>query len=280
MTNSNPPAPSRPLRVAAEVLENAVEGPGNHRLVLAIPGWPGAEPGQFVMLSPGGSSEAERTDPLLPRPMAVYRGHAAARGGRAEVEFLLKVTGRGTRLLADLAPGQSIRLVGPLGSAFAPVVPGKRAILVGGGTGIASLYELASRGAADAEVHVILGARSEGDLMGVDDFEALEVDCHITTEDGSRGRKGRVTDALAELLEAPGPPAELFACGPTPMMHACAKIAQEQRLECQVSLENNMACGFGVCLGCAVPVHSGGYSLVCRAGPVYPADQVVWEGLP
>ena len=281
MTNSSPPAPSKALRAVAEVVENEAESPGNHRLVLAIPDWPGAEPGQFVMLSPGGPGEAELTDPLLPRPMAVYRGHAPAPGGRrAEVEFLLKVAGRGTHLLADRVPGQSIRLVGPLGSAFTPIAPGSRAILVGGGTGIASLYELASRGAQQADVQVIMGARREADLMGVDDFLALGVEVQVTTEDGSRGRQGRVTDALGELLEGPGPPARLFACGPTPMMRACAEIAEQKRLECQVSLENNMACGFGVCLGCAVPVHSGGYSLVCRAGPVYPADQVVWEDLP
>jgi len=274
--DAQPPTPT-PIRVDAAVLENHSDGAGNSRLVLDVPGWPGAEPGQFAMLSAGGPAEAARTDPLLPRPMAVYRGHAP---GSGRVDFLLKVTGPGTRLLADSLPGQAIRLVGPLGEAFAPIASGGRAVLVGGGTGIASLFELASRGAADADVHVVLGARTEADLMGAADFEALDLAFHVTTEDGSRGREGRVTDELEALIAASDIPTTLYACGPTPMMRACAEIAERVGAACQVSLENNMACGFGVCLGCAVPVRSGGFSLVCRSGPVYAAEEVAWEGLP
>jgi len=273
------PVPT-PIRVDAEVLENYADGAGNHRLSLEVPAWPGAEPGQFAMLSVGGEGESERTDPLLPRPMAIYRGHAPGpSGGAARVDFLLKVMGRGTRLLADAAPGQLIRVLGPLGQGFAPIQDDCRAILVGGGTGIASLYELASRAASRASVEVVLGARSAGDLMGAEDFEALGVGFHVTTEDGSRGQAGRVTDCLEPLLAASSVPTTLYACGPTPMMRACAEMAARAGVDCQVSLENNMACGFGVCLGCAVPVASGGYSLICRTGPVYAADQVVWEAL-
>jgi dihydroorotate dehydrogenase electron transfer subunit len=269
-----------PIRVDAGVLENHGDGGGNYRLRLEVPDWPGAEPGQFAMLSAGGASEAERTDPLLPRPMAVYRGHAPGRTEEpAQVEFLLKVSGRGTRLLADARPGESVRLVGPLGRGFAPIRDGHRAVLVGGGTGVASLYELAARAVARAQVDVILGARSAGDLMGADDFEALDVAFQVTTEDGSRGRAGRVIDGLEALLASSRVPTTVYACGPTPMMRACAEIAARAGAVCQVSLENTMACGFGVCLGCAVPVRKGGYSLICRSGPVYAADQVVWEGL-
>ena len=270
-----------PIRVEARVLENCADGAGNHRLSLEIPGWPGAEPGQFAMLSAGGEGESERTDPLLPRPMAIYRGHAPGHSGEpARVDFLLKVAGRGTRLLADTEAGQLIRVIGPLGQSFAPIRDDSRAILVGGGTGIASLYELAARGASRAAVDVILGARSAGDLMGAEDFEALGVGFHVATEDGSRGQLGRVTDCLEPLLAASSGPTTLYACGPTPMMRACAEMAAQVGADCQVSLENTMACGFGVCLGCAVPIRSGGYSLICRSGPVYAADQVVWEGLP
>ncbi len=279
-SHDRPPMPL-PIRVDAGVLENAGDGAGHHRLTLEIPGWPGAEPGQFAMLSPGGGSEALRSDPLLPRPMAVYRGHAgAAPGSAARVDFLLKVEGRGTRLLADLAPGQAVRLVGPLGTGFPPIAPGGRAVLVGGGTGIASLFELARRAAGQAEVHVVLGARTASALMGADDFEALDVAFHVTTEDGSRGRTGRVTDVLAELLAPSEPASSLYVCGPTPMMLACSEQAGVAGVDCFVSVENTMACGFGVCLGCAVPVRSGGFSLACRAGPVYAAKEIAWEGLP
>ena len=270
-----------PIRVDAEVLENHRDAGGNHCLTLEIPGWPGAEPGQFAMLKPGGPEESDRTDPLLPRPMAIYRGHAPAQsGGAARVDFLLKVAGRGTRLLAGARPGEFIHLVGPLGGSFTPIARGSRALLVGGGTGIASLYELAARGAKGAEVEVILGARRAEDLMGSDAFEALGVNFRVTTEDGSRGLTGRVTDGLEDALAAAEGPTTLYACGPTPMMRACAEIAARVGVACQVSLENTMACGFGVCLGCAVPVRSGGFSLICRAGPVYGAEDVVWEGLP
>jgi dihydroorotate dehydrogenase electron transfer subunit len=102
----------------------------------------------------------------------------------------------------------------------------------------------------------------------------------ITTEDGSRGRAGRATDGLEARLAASDTPTTVYACGPTPMMRACAEITARAGVACQVSLENTMACGFGVCLGCAVPVRAGGFSLICRAGPVYAADEVAWEGLP
>jgi len=266
-----------PIRVDAEVLENVSLGPDQAKLVLGVPGWPGAEPGQFVMLSAGSSRGVVVTDPLLPRPMAVYRSRSDARG--PQIEVLLRVTGRGTRLIAQTRPGERLRVVGPLGRAFPDPRAGSRVVLVGGGTGVASLYELAARAAANAEVSVILGARSEAELMGRADFEALGIELVLTTEDGSAGIAGRVTDALGPRLEAGGIDA-VYACGPTPMMHACFRQAERAAVACWVSLENNMACGFGVCLGCAVPAPSGGYSLVCRTGPVYPGDQVVWEGLP
>jgi dihydroorotate dehydrogenase electron transfer subunit len=160
---------------------------------------------------------------------------------------------------------------------------GGRPILVGGGTGIASLYELAARLgeqlASPARVAVVLGARTRDDLMAREDFAALGVSLHIATEDGSDGSKGLVTDVLAGLL-AEDSAATLYACGPTPMMRRCAEMAAETGTRCIVSLENNMACGFGVCLGCAAPLAEGGFALVCRDGPVFDATRVNWGGLP
>lgn len=272
-----------PLRADAEVLEIRAEAGEIHRLLLSVPEWPGAEPGQFLMLSAGARAVAERSDPLLPRPMAVFRGHApAARGGRGRIEILCKASGRGTRLIADCLPGQRLRIVGPLGRPFPPVAAGSRAILVGGGTGVASLYELAARAAGQASVSVLLGARSRSDLLAASDFAALGVDLRVTTEDGSAGERGLVTQALAPLLEAAagGPTTTLYACGPTAMMRACAALAAPRGVRCLVSLENGMACGFGVCLGCAVPRREAGYALVCKDGPVFDASEVRWEGLP
>lgn len=271
------------IRVDAEVRANGPEAGGaagaNRRLVLGVAGWPGSAPGQFAMLSPGAAGGAPRFDPLLPRPMAVYR--AAPEPGGAAVEILYKVSGRGTRLLADARPGERVRLVGPLGIGFPLPAAGQRALLVGGGTGIASLHDLAAAARAHGPVVVLLGARSAGDLMGRADFAALGVDLRVATEDGSAGRRGLVTALLEEALAEPAAADDLvYACGPTPMMRAAAAAAAARGRRCVVSLENTMACGFGVCLGCAVPRAGGGFALVCRDGPVLDADAVAWEAAP
>jgi len=267
----------RPIRADGEILENRPEGGVNYRLVLSVEAWPGFLPGQFLMLSPGARTRAERSDPLLPRPMAVYR----VRGdeGGAAVEVLYKVSGRGTTLLSEALPGQRVGLVGPLGRPFAPPAAGERALIVAGGTGIASVYELAARLAGDVPTAVLLGARREVDLMARDDFEALGVDLRIATEDGSAGHRGLVTELLSEELASGGSP-RVYACGPTPMMAAAARLATEAGRPCAASLENHMACGFGVCLGCAAPLAAGGFALVCSEGPVFDASRVAWEALP
>jgi len=269
-----------PVRAEAEVLENIAEGGDNYRLSLAIPAWPQADPGQFMMLSAGAWTEVEQTDPLLPRPMAVFR-QTPLDLTSTRVELLYKAAGRGSRLLSQAREGERIRVVGPLGGSFP--LPGReeRALLVGGGTGTASLYELAARAAETSQVEVLLGARSQRDLMGVSLFENLDVRVHVTTEDGSQGHPGRVTDLIPRLIGDNPDSLSLYACGPTPMMRACASLAEEAGLgRCWVSLENTMACGFGVCLGCAVPLSEGGFSLLCRMGPVYSANDIRWEGLP
>ncbi len=280
------PAPA-PLRTLAEVAANANEGGAHHRLRLRVPEWPGFLPGHFVMLSPGAVGAAPRSDPLLPRPMAVYRAAGEL------VEILYKRTGRGTALLAEARAGERVRLVGPLGRPFPLPLPGERALLVGGGTGIASLYELARRLASDSEPQasggqapardgecvVLLGARRASDLMGRGDFEALGLPLRIATEDGSAGERGLVTELLEGEL-ARGAAARVYACGPTPMMRRCGELAAARGAAAVASLENHMACGFGVCLGCAVPLRSGGFALVCRDGPVFATGDVAWEGVP
>ncbi len=256
---------------------NAREGGANHRMWLRVPDWPGFAPGQFVMLSPGAVGEARRTDPLLPRPMAVFRERETPAG--PEIEVLYKRTGRGTQLLSEAVVGDRVAVVGPLGSGFAPGDAAERALLVAGGTGIASVYELARVERERRTVEVLLGARAADDLMALDDFEALGVEVFVATEDGSRGTHGLVTEVLEARLAA-GPAATVYSCGPTPMMERCAGIAEQHGARCIVSLENTMACGFGVCLGCAAPHRRGGYALVCREGPVFDAADVVWSGLP
>lgn len=263
-----------PIRARAQVVDQRRQG-HHQRIVLRTPHWPGFAPGQFLMLSPGPLGAVPRLDPLLPRPMAVYRASPIG-DGAADVEVLYKRSGRGTRLLADAKPGETVAIVGPLGHGFPDPEIGTRAILVGGGTGIASLYELAARLARASSPRVLLGARSADDVMGLSDFRGLGVALDVATEDGSLGTRGLVTELLEQALSDAGP-ATVYACGPTAMMRRAAELAMQSSRPCFVSLENPMACGFGVCLGCAVPRAEGGFRLVCRDGPVFEASEIAWE---
>ena len=275
------PSAHPPIRGHGLVVSNVVDGNG-HKLRLRVHDWPGALPGQFVMLGAGAEASVPRRDPLLPRPMAVYREHRV--DGAFEIELLYRVVGRGTTLLSEAEEGDYVSIVGPLGEGFPVEAVGGPALLAGGGTGIASLYELARTLArAGRDVVVMLGARSAPDLIGRGDFAALAsegVELICATEDGSAGQRGFVTLPLGERLAKAGASATVFAVGPTPMMRACADLAADHGAGCLVSLENPMACGFGVCLGCAAPRAEGGFSLVCKAGPVFDAREIAWEGLP
>src|SRR5262245_27919234 len=124
----------------------------------------------------------------------------------------------------------------------------------------------------------MLGARSGADLMGEADFAALGVKLRIATEDGSQGERGLVTQLLERALAAPGA-ARVYTCGPLAMMERVAQLAAASGRACVVSLENHMACGYGVCLGCAAPLARGGYALVCRDGPAFESDALNWGGL-
>lgn len=265
-----------PIRAVARVVANDYEGLSSRRLRLQVPGFPGFAPGQFAMLSAGPLLAAARTDPLLPRPMAIYRSFHAA--GGPGVEILYKITGRGTSLLAEALPGQEVSIVGPLGRAFPRPGPAERVLIVAGGTGIASVFDLAAQLGSAHPLTVLLGARNAGDLMAVEDFESLGIPLQIATDDGSHGTPGQVTDLLSAALES-RESTRVFACGPTPMMHRCAQLCADAGVPCVAALENTMACGFGVCLGCAAPLVRGGYALVCRDGPAFDAASIDWERL-
>jgi dihydroorotate dehydrogenase electron transfer subunit len=120
---------------------------------------------------------------------------------------------------------------------------------------------------------VLLGGATREEVLGLEDFEALGVELHLATEDGSRGHKGLVTDLLQ-----PEPDRTVIACGPTPMMRVAAELARKAGTRCFVSLESPMACGFGICLGCAVPTRAG-FRYVCSDGPVFDAEELEWGEL-
>jgi dihydroorotate dehydrogenase electron transfer subunit len=239
--------------VQGEVVES-----GADRIRVSLPGFPLHRPGQFAMLQL--DPERVHRDPLLPRPMAIYRRQGDI------LEFRFKVVGRGTAILARATPGSPLAVVGPLGNGFEP--PRRDCVLVGGGTGIASLYELAA--AVPDRVRVALGGRSRADVLGLGDFEALGVELQVATEDGSAGRRGLVTELLELRADR-----EVLACGPPGMLARVHALARAAGARCLVSLESPMACGFGICLGCVVPTRAG-LRYVCTHGPVFEADDLEW----
>ncbi len=226
------------------------------------PGHAEPEPGQFAMLAAvdgwGGGDEQR---PLLPRAFSI------ARSSGGEWHFLLEDVGPGTRRLCELGVDEELWALGPLGRGFSPPHAGRRAILVGGGVGIAPLAIL--QDTLHASTTVLLGFRDHERAQGA----ALLDGARVASDDGSVGYHGLVTDLLAGEL-ARDPNAVVYACGPAGMLERVRAICQAGETPAQLALEAGMACGFGACFGCAVPARDGGYLRVCLDGPVIDADAI------
>jgi len=271
--------------INAKILANERVGEDFRRMRLAAPYLAGsAKPGQFVEMRC-----TKGTDPLLRRPLGCHR---ITRGG---IDVLYEIVGRGTELLAQKKAGESLDLIGPLGNGFAPETAGA-AILVAGGIGVAPLVALAEGLAQSAKrmahsgkrnnIHVIIGAKTKNHILCEDEFKKLGCSVKVSTEDGSKGHKGLATELLPDLLRDTIPTrhapramryATIYACGPAGMLKAVAGIARSHKVPCQVSLEERMACGVGVCLGCPVKMKaSGEYKMVCKDGPVFNSEEILW----
>lgn len=239
---------------------------GAYRVLrVADPDGPHPDPGQFAMLTAAerwGGGEGER--PYLARAFSVAR----IRDGDAH--YLLEDVGPGTRRLCELAPGEKILALGPLGHGFLPPHEDRRALLVGGGVGIAPLAILQDTlTAAGLANTVLLGFRDATHAVGA----ALLNDAILATDDGSVGHAGLVTDLLATELQQ-DEHAVVYACGPAPMLEAVRALCASRDTPAQLALEAGMACGFGACYGCVVPARGGGYLRVCIDGPVLDAAEL------
>lgn len=225
-----------------------------------------AEPGQFVELAvePGGRH-------LLRRPFSVYRADPDA----GSVEVVFDAIGPGTAWLASLSARASVAVVGPLGRGFE--VPDGPALLVGGGYGTAPIYLLAER-AGPERSHLIVGAATRARLLEPARAKHLGASARITTEDGSAGERGIVTDVLEEQAQRIGAH-EVYACGPMPMLAAVSRECRRLGLACRVAVEEFMACGIGVCWTCVLPVRTNGETKMlrsCTDGPVFDGAAVAW----
>ena len=226
---------------------------------------PEMQPGQFVEIRVDGSPAT-----FLRRPISIN----FVDRGRNELWLLVAAVGEGTRRLARLSEGERLNCLLPLGRGFTmPQKADERLLLVGGGVGVAPLLymgaEMAARG---IEPLFLLGARTAKDLLMLDEFRRYGRVC-VTTEDGSEGEKGFVTQHSVLLK---GGFTRIATCGPTPMMKAVARYARQADIECEASLENLMACGLGACL-CCVEKTTEGNLCVCKDGPVFNIRKLLWQ---
>jgi dihydroorotate dehydrogenase electron transfer subunit len=240
-----------------------------------------AVPGQFVMVSVN-----SQFDPLFSRPFCVYKVLKESE----EIEVVYKVVGKGTSILQEKVEGDELEILGPLGNGYSLDDGEDDFIFVAGGIGIAAFYFLAekireSRG--DSGVTLFFGGKSKEDIICLEDFNDLKVEIIIATEDGSLGTKGLITDLLKKNLhEKKRSKPRLFACGPEAMLREVAFITEKKGMSCQVSLEKEMACGFGICLGCVVKQCKNvegdkelrwKYARVCKEGPVFDSREILWD---
>jgi dihydroorotate dehydrogenase electron transfer subunit len=245
-------------------------------------------PGQFVMLRLAGAN-----DPLLGRPLAVYDTVLDAAGEPTGIDLVYLVVGRMTRGLASLSAGRPLEVWGPLGNGFPPT-PTEHLIMVAGGIGQTPFLSLAAeylgrrqygspprRVAPAARVTLCYGTRTADYLAGVEDFRRLGVDVRLSTDDGTAGHHGLVVDLIGPAVRGSPDACRIACCGPERMIEATARIAAQLKVPCEVSLETPMACGIGACFSCVTRVRDGrggwDYRRTCVEGPVFRAEDIVWE---
>jgi dihydroorotate dehydrogenase electron transfer subunit len=270
------------VQCSAPIVENVRLAKDTYRVRVACPDIARRiVPGQFVMLRIAGVN-----DPLIGRPLAMYDVQPES----LDVVYLVK--GKFTSQLAELSSGDQLDIWGPLGNGFS-VQPAEHLIMVAGGIGQTPFLALAQewsgrrqfgaspRSVPSAEkITFCYGARTADYFAGLDDFNALGLDVRLSTDDGTHGHHGLVTDLLKQVLTESKLQPRIVCCGPERMMEAVAHIAHDAGVPCEVSLETPMACGIGICFTCVAMVKDDAgecdYKRTCVEGPVFDAEKVVW----
>jgi dihydroorotate dehydrogenase electron transfer subunit len=265
------------VREVCEVLERRRVGAYQALTLVAPRIAEQARPGQFVHLLAG----EDRSFPLR-RPFSIHRVERL--GGTVELVF--DVVGAGTLALSRLRPHDVVDALGPLGRPFTPPETPTGCVLVGGGYGTAPLFFLATElRARRCRVDFLIGAASAGRLLDAMEAKRLGHSLTVTTDDGSAGRPGLVTDPLGDLLARTGA-GRVYACGPMPMLAAVSRVAAAAGVPCQVAVEEQMACGTGICFSCVLPVATEDgaagptrMARSCLEGPVFDGAAVAWAEL-
>jgi dihydroorotate dehydrogenase electron transfer subunit len=247
------------------VVENTPLNSTNFLIKLKAPSvLPEVSPGQFVNIDINGTDEI-----FLRRPFSIFEVDK----GKNTLSLIVKILGRGSKKLTEIKAGDRCSLVFPLGKGFTIPKEGEKVLLIGGGSGVAPMLFLSKvAGLNPDKVNLLLGARTSEDHVDVNEY-AKYGSLHFATEDGSLGEKGFVTQhSVFQDLNSYD---RIYACGPDGMMKAIAKEAKAGNVFCEVSLENLMACGFGVCLCCIEPTKKGNLC-VCTEGPVFNINDLKW----
>ena len=222
----------------------------------------GVQAGQFINIQ-----LEEGSDPFLRRPFSYYRVK------KGLVEILYEILGRGTYLLSLKKKGNLLKVLGPLGKSFTAEIGKRKRVLVAGGVGVPPLVFLAEQLGAHS---LLIGCKSKGEILPKKELALIKAKVAYATEDGSFSTKGFVTVLLQQIISKEKDPKSLFiqTCGPHAMMDAVMKVAAEFGIEGEASIDERMACGVGVCLGCMVKTHDG-YKTSCVEGPVFRFSELV-----
>lgn len=268
----------------ARIKENLQLNKNHNLLSLIIPENAKASlPGQFYMLGAGNGY-----DPLLKRAFSLFRRTPDG------IQILFRIKGKGTLLLSRMEKGEYVDVLGPLGNHYPVAASNKTPVVIAGGIGIASVFSLIE--SLQGKAYVFYGVRTKDELFMLDELKGLSRELFITTDDGSFGEKGVIVTLLNDFLNRNPEIRDrslIYACGPMVMLRETSRIAISNNIRAYVSLEENMACGIGACLGCAVRCKGQGakgrerisngkltaeiiYKKVCKDGPVFRADEIQW----
>jgi len=257
------------LEQTVTIVSNERDTDQYFRLVLRAPQIaPLIQPGQFahVRILP-------LKDALLRRPFSIFQVVDDT------FSILYKNVGKGTDMLSRMRAGEELSVIAPLGHGFTVPKAGEETpLLVAGGYGMAAMFLLAQRSPQRGIVFV--GGRRRVDILCEKDFTAIGWEVRVATEDGSHGEKGFVTQPLIAELQKKVPHRKVFACGPTPMLKAVGKLAEEFHLPAELSMDEHMCCGVGTCLACVIKVKAGDsweYQRTCTEGPVFDSHKILWE---
>lgn len=267
------------LNIKVKILSRKEIAPNIYLMKLKAPKIAqGVLPGQFIHIKC-----SKDNYPLLRRPLSIHRIDKE----KGEIFILFQVVGEGTKLLAGRTIGDDLDIMGPIGNGFNIYPESRKIMIVGGGMGVAPLLALCEESIRKGkEVRVLIGALEKELVIGEESFKIMGAKVDVATDDGSYQYKGLVTDLLKRIIKEGWLADQIFACGPKLKLKKIVEVSLDAHIDCQVSLEERMACGIGACLGCVCKIKTKGkkedrvrygYKRVCVDGPIFGGSEVVWD---